>query len=81
MFPSGLDTEHGLMTALWMQANGAMEHQNRDVLKRLCIAQANGQKWRVFFFTYLLVYSFTLHPVTVDPPGKLMLSRPVCLQV
>jgi hypothetical protein len=37
------------MTALWMQANGAMEHQNRDVLKRLCIAQANGENWRVAF--------------------------------
>ena len=38
--------EHRRTTPLWPQANGEIERQNRIILKRLRIAQAEGRNWR-----------------------------------
>ncbi|XP_015779025.1 PREDICTED: uncharacterized protein K02A2.6-like [Acropora digitifera] len=38
--------EHSRTTPLWPQANGQIERQNRTILKRLRISQAEGRDWR-----------------------------------
>ena len=38
--------EHRRTTPLWPQATGDIERENRTILKRLRIAQAEGRDWR-----------------------------------
>ena len=38
--------EHRRTTPLWPQANSEIERQNRSILKRLRIAQAEGHNWK-----------------------------------
>nr|XP_006819797.1 PREDICTED: uncharacterized protein K02A2.6-like [Saccoglossus kowalevskii] len=37
---------HQKVTARWAQANGEVERQNKSLMKRICIAQAEGLNWR-----------------------------------
>jgi hypothetical protein len=52
MFLSGLDIKHHLTTALWLQADGTIEQQNMNQVKRLHIAQASSENWNVILLTY-----------------------------
>ena len=51
--------EHRQTTYLWPQANGEIERQNRTILKRLRIAEAEGRDWRSQMDDFLMMYSTT----------------------
>jgi transposase InsO family protein len=59
-------------TPLWPQANGEVERQNRSLLKRLKISQAQKTNWREELLNYLTLYRTTPHSTTGCCPGKLM---------
>ena len=58
--------EHRKTTPLWPQANGEIERQNRSLLKRMQIAQVEGQDWKTAVQTYLVAYRNTPHQSTGD---------------
>ena len=51
--------EHRKTTPLWPQANGEVERQNRSLLKRMRIAQAEGKQWKEEVCKYLIAYRST----------------------
>ena len=51
---------HQRVTAKWPQANGEVERQNRSIMKRLKLAQAEGKDWRRELVRYMAVYRTTL---------------------
>ena len=51
--------EHRRTTPLWPQANGEIERQNRTILKRLRISQAEGRDWRSQMDDFLMMYRST----------------------
>ena len=53
--------EHRRTTPLWPQANGEVRMQNRAILKRLRIAQAEGRDWRSQMDDFLMMYRSTPH--------------------
>lgn len=60
----------------WPQQNGEVERQNRDILKRLRISQAEGNKhWKESLLEYLTMYNSTPHTVTGKPPAELFFRR------
>ena len=62
-------------TPLWPQANGEIERQNRSILKRLKIAQVEGQDWKQALRTYLVAYRNTPHCTTGISPAELLFGR------
>ena len=56
--------EHRRTTPLWPQANGEVGRQNRAILKRLRIAQAEGRDWRSQMDDFLMMYRSTPHSTT-----------------
>ena len=67
--------EHRRTTPLWPQANGEIERQNRSILKRLCIAQAEGRNWRSEMDDFLMMYRSTPHSTTGVSPAELLFGR------
>jgi len=67
--------EHRKTTPLWPQANGEIERQNRSLLKRMQIAQVEGQDWKTAVQTYLVAYRNTPHPSTGVCPSELLFRR------
>ena len=71
--------EHGIfhrkVTPLWPEANGEVERQNRSILKRLRIAQAERKNWKEELQTYLLMYRSTPHTVTGVSPAEMLFRR------
>ena len=61
--------------ARWAQANGEVERQNRSLLKRLKIAQAEKKNWRTELQTYLLAYRSMPHNTTGISPAELLFGR------
>ena len=61
------------VTPLWPQANGEIERQNRSMLKRMQIAQAEGLELR----TYLTAYRATLHTTTGVSPAEWLFRRKI----
>lgn len=59
----------------WPQMNGEVERQNRDVLKRLKICQAENGNWKEDIFNYLMMYNSTPHSVTGKSPSELFYKR------
>ncbi|XP_055633294.1 uncharacterized protein LOC129773673 [Toxorhynchites rutilus septentrionalis] len=59
----------------WPQANGEVERQNRNILKRLRIAQELGNDWRLELRKFLLAYHSTMHTTTGKSPSELMFGR------
>ena len=51
--------EHRKTTPLWPQVNGEVETQNRSLLKRMRIAQAEGKDWKDEVRKYLVAYRST----------------------
>lgn len=68
-----LDKPH--LTPLWPQANGEVERQNRNVLRRLRIAQAMKLDWKRELLIFLLAYRTTPHSTTGVPPGNVLRGR------
>lgn len=63
------------VTPKWAQANGEVERQNRSILKRLQIAQAEGKPWRGELRKYLRVYRSLPHNTTGKSPSELLFNR------
>ena len=63
------------VTARWAQANGEVERQNRSLLKRLQIAQAEKKNWKSELLTYLLAYRSMPHNTTGVSPAELLFGR------
>ena len=66
---------HRQITPLYPAANGEVERQNRSILKRLRIAQAEGRSWKEELQTYLIMYRSTAHSVTGVSPAEKLLGR------
>ena len=69
--------EHRKTTPLWPQANGEVERQNRSLLKRMRIAQAEGKEWKKEVRKYLVAYRSTPHSTTGVSPAELLFGRKV----
>ena len=67
--------EHRKTTPLWPQANGEVERQNRSLLKRMRIAQAEGKDWKKEVRKYLVAYRSTPHTTTGVSPAELLFGR------
>ena len=67
--------EHRRTTPSWPQENGEIERQNRSILKRLHIAQAEGFKWRSEVDDFLMMYRSTPHSTTGIRPAELLFGR------
>ncbi|KAK3733402.1 hypothetical protein QZH41_002706 [Actinostola sp. cb2023] len=71
--------DHGVkyrrVTPLWPQANGEIERQNRSLLKRMKIAQAERKDWKKEVRTYLTAYRATPHTTTGVSPAELLFGR------
>ncbi|XP_062590271.1 uncharacterized protein K02A2.6-like [Saccostrea cucullata] len=65
----------GKTTPLWPQASGEIERQNRSILKRLKIAQAENKDWKSELQTYLLMYRSSPHTTTGVSPAELLFRR------
>ena len=68
---------HHRVTPLWPQANGEVERQNRSILKRLRIAQAEKRNWKAELQSYLIMYRTTPHTVTGISPSELLFNRKI----
>ena len=67
--------EHRKTTPLWPQANGEVERQNKSLLKRMKIAQAEGKEWKKEIRKYLVAYRSTPHTTTGVSPAELLFGR------
>ena len=67
--------EHRKTTPLWPQANGEVERQNKSLLKRMKIAQAEGKEWKKEVRKYLVAYRSTPHTTTGVSPAELLFGR------
>ena len=67
--------EHCKTTPRWAQANGEVERQNRSLLKRLQIAQAEKLDWRGELRKYLFQYRSVAHTTTGRSPAELLFNR------
>lgn len=74
-FLSNRGITHITSPALWPQANGEVERQNRSLLKALKIAHVEGKPWREELSKYLFAYRVTPHATTGVTPAKLMFNR------
>lgn len=59
----------------WPQQNGEVERQNRDILKRLKISQAQKSNWKNDLLDYLTMYNSTPHSTTGKSPSELFFNR------
>ena len=66
---------HHKVTAKWAQANGEVDRQNRSLLKRLQIAQAENKPWRAELRKYLTAYRSIPHGTTGRSPAELLFNR------
>jgi transposase InsO family protein len=66
---------HRKTTPLWPQANGEIERQNRSILKRLKIAQAEKKDWKSKLQTYLMMYRSAPHTTTGVSPAELLFNE------
>ena len=76
-FLNNVGVSHRYSTPFWPQANGEVERQNRSIVKRLRIAQAEGKPWREELLTYPFAYRTTPHSVMGVPPAELMFHRKI----
>ncbi|CAG2215593.1 unnamed protein product [Mytilus edulis] len=74
-------SEHGIVhhrtTPLWPQANGEVERQNRSIMKRVKIAQAEGRDWKLELNKFLIMYRSTAHSTTGVSPSELLFGRKI----
>ncbi|PFX28921.1 Uncharacterized protein K02A2.6 [Stylophora pistillata] len=67
--------QHRKTTSLWPQANGEVERQNKSLLKRMKIAQAEGKEWKKEVRKYVVAYRSTPHTTTGVSPAELLFGR------
>ncbi|CAG2247242.1 unnamed protein product [Mytilus edulis] len=66
---------HRRITPLWPAANGEIERQNRSLLKRMRIANAEKKNLSTEIQTYLKMYRSTPHCTTGVSPAELLFNR------
>lgn len=66
---------HRRITPLWPSANGEIERQNRSLLKRMKIANAEKKPLKTELQTYLKMYRSTPHSTTGVSPAELLFGR------
>ena len=66
---------HRRITPLWPSGNGEIERQNRSLLKRMKIANAERKTWETELQTYLKMYRSTPHSTTGVSPAELLFGR------
>uniref|UniRef100_A0AAG5D2V5 Integrase catalytic domain-containing protein n=1 Tax=Anopheles atroparvus TaxID=41427 RepID=A0AAG5D2V5_ANOAO len=64
-------------TPYWPQENGLVERQNRSLVKRLKISQAENSDWKTDLGKYILMYYATPHSTTGKTPSELMFGRTI----
>ena len=67
--------EHGRTVLLWPQANGEVERQNRSILKRLRITQAEGRNWKSEMDNFLMMYRRPPHSTAGVSLAELLFRR------
>ncbi|XP_054757939.2 uncharacterized protein K02A2.6-like [Lytechinus pictus] len=67
--------EHRKVTPLHPAANGEVERQNRSIMKRVRIAQAEKKDWKREVRQYMFAYRTTPHSVTGVTPAEMMFQR------
>ena len=67
--------EHRKTTPLWPQANGEVERQNKSLLKRMKIAQAEGKEWKKEIRKYLVAYRSTPHTTRCESSRTLVWQK------
>lgn len=67
--------KHRAVTPLHPAANGEVERQNRSLMKRIRIAQAESKDWKKEIRKYLFAYRTTPHSTTGVSPAELMFRR------
>ena len=73
--------EHRMTTPLWPQANREIERQNRSILKRLRIAQAEGKNLKSEVDRFLMMYRSTPHSITGVASAELLYGRTYCTKL
>ena len=68
---------HHRVIAKWPQGDGEVERQNRSLLKRIKIAQAEKKDWRKELNTYLVAYRSLPHPTTGMSPAEILFGRKI----
>ena len=71
------DIYHRHTTPLHPSANGEVERQNRTLLKRIKIAQAEGKEWKSEIRKFLFAYRTTPHSTAGGTPSELMFNRKI----
>ena len=66
---------HRRTALLRPQANGEKERQNRSILKRLRIAQAEGRNWKSEMDNFVMMCRSTPHSTTGVIPAELLFRR------
>ena len=69
------DVKHRKTTPLHPAANGEVERQNRSLVKRIRIAQAESLDWKKEIRKYLVAYRTKPHGITGISPSELMFKR------
>lgn len=59
----------------WPQENGEVERQNKSLVKRLKISQAESRDWKLDLLDFLLMYRSTSHSTTGRSPAELLFGR------
>lgn len=59
----------------WPQANGQVERQNRNLVRRIQIAHAEKKDWQREIAQYVMMFHNLPHPATGVPPSNLMINR------
>ena len=68
---------HNKTTPRWAQANGEVERQNRSIVKRIKIAQAEQLDWKRELRRYVFKYRSTDHSSTGRSPAELLFNRKI----
>ena len=67
--------KHRKTTPLHPAANGEVERQNRSLMKRIRIAQAESSNWKTEVRKYLVAYRTKPHTVIGIAPSELVFNR------
>ena len=67
--------KHRKTTPLHPAANGEVERQNRSLMKRIRIAQAESSNWKTEVGKYLVAYRTKPHTVIGIAPSELVFNR------
>ncbi len=68
---------HIKTTPKWAQANWEVERQNASLMKRVQIAQAEGQDWKRELRKYVTVYRSIQHSTMGKSPAELLFQRKI----